>query len=80
MKLVEIHWLDSMGCAEAGWFCPDTLDDCDMTIQTFGWLVDETDNGYIVSSHRVIGNDTVYSPLKIPKVAVVGFWEIKIMS
>jgi hypothetical protein len=79
MKLVEIHWIDSVGHARGGWFDPDSLEDTDMTIQTFGWLVEETDNGYIVASSRMIDNDTVYAPLKIPKVAVTGFWVIELI-
>lgn len=74
MKLVEIHWLDSMGAHS--WREPDHLDTVDMTIHTIGWLVNETDSFYVVSASRCVENNDVYAPLKIPKCAVKGFWNI----
>lgn len=78
MKLVEIHWLDSVGHAGAGWRSPDALEDFDMKIETVGWLAQETKDAYVVSAHRMSDDEGVYSPLKIPKVAVIGFWKIQL--
>lgn len=77
MKLVEIHWIDSVGF-EGGWCQPDVLEDTDMVVNTIGFLVDETEHGYTISSSEFLCNGTVHSPLKIPKVSVIGLWEIKL--
>lgn len=78
MTLVEIHWLDSVGHATAGWRTPDALEDFDMKIETVGWLVQETEDAYVVSASRMCDGEGVYSPLKIPKVAVTGIWELEL--
>lgn len=74
MLKVEINWVDSMG--GFGWKSPDHMDDCDIRIQTIGWLVNETKDAYIVSTSVCLDNGDVHAPFKIPKVAVTGIWEI----
>ncbi len=74
LKLVEIHWLDSMGAI--GWGNPKDQRDTSMIQRSFGWLVDETSESYTVSASIGDGHDDAYAPLKIPKVAVTGFWTI----
>ena len=76
MKIVEIHWLDSIGFAS--WNDPDSLSDTSMIQRSIGWLVGETDDSYIISATIGDGHEGVYAPLKIPKVAVVDFWFIKL--
>lgn len=74
MKPVEIHWLDSIGSKNASWFDDDFLDDLDCLVESFCWLIRETDDAYIVTAHIGVGG-SVHSPMKIPKTAVVDIWE-----
>lgn len=75
--IVEIHWLDSVGLA--GWKSPeDWLRDASMIHHSVGWLVDETDDSYIISSSIGECHDDAYAPFKIPKVAVTGFWKLEL--
>lgn len=75
MKKVEIHWTDSIG--GMGWKVVDHMNDCDMRMETIGWLANETEDAYVVSTSVCLENGEVHSPFKIPKAAVTGFWEIQ---
>ncbi len=77
LPVVEIHWVDSMGDKE-GWQDRDYMKDQDMRIRTVGLLVAEDHESYTVSASQSFNNDTVDHPMKIPKVAVTGCWEIKL--
>ena len=73
-QAVLIHWNASMG--GAGWRDRDSVKEYDMRIQTIGWLIQDLPDSYVVSSHVSNQHGDPYSPLKIPKSAVIGFWEI----
>ncbi len=78
--IVEIHWIDSIDSIDSmgssGWNRPNDLEKCDMSIETVGILVQETDDAYIVATSRCSHNLDVHGGLKIPKVAVIEFWEL----
>lgn len=72
---VMIRWVDST--SRFGWFSRDTIKaDCDLLVETLGYLIDETDDSYLVTMS--FSADQVDSPMQIPKGAVTGFWELTI--
>lgn len=75
-QAVLIHWNDSI--SGGGWKDRDYAEDFDMQIQTIGWLIQDLPDSYVVSAHvsNVCGDP--HSPMKIPKSAVTGFWEIEL--
>ncbi len=72
MKKVEVHWIDSF--SKVGWREVDEKDP-KMLIQSFGYLVRETDDTVTISTSRTAYDD-VCDPLTIPKVAIKNMWEI----
>ena len=70
LLIVEIHWVDSMGLND--WVEPDSLNEVSNTIETIGYLINETEDAYIVSSSRVKETEEVNAPIKIPKVSIFG--------
>lgn len=76
LPVVEIHWVDSMD--GRGWQNNDYMVDCDMGCRTVGLLVAEDDESYTVSTSQCLDNGQVVSPIKIPKVAVINYWEINL--
>jgi len=76
LPIIEIHWVDSMG--QTGWQEKDYMNNCNMRMRTVGLLVSEDHESYVVSASQCLNNDHVDCPIKIPKVAVIGCWEIKI--
>ncbi len=77
LPVIEIHWVDSMG-DKGGWQDKDYMEDQDMRMRTVGLLVAEDYESYTVSATQSFNDGTVDHPMKIPKVAVTGCWEINL--
>ena len=72
---VLIYWVEST--SRYGWMSrTDTKADCNLTAKTLGYLIDETDDSYLVTPSVCL--DQVDSPIQIPKVAVTNIWELTI--
>lgn len=75
MNPIEIHWLDST--YSSGWVdMSGGL--AQLEITTIGYLVNEDDESYTVTSSLMASGDCCFSPIRIPKVAVTGVWDIKL--
>ena len=72
-KLVKVNWIDS--AQSPGWIYKDDLKDFNMQIKSVGYLVKETDESITLVAH--IGEDSLCSPLQIPKIAIKSQEEIK---
>jgi hypothetical protein len=71
-EMIELHWSDSQSCA--GWTPNGQHDANPALIKTVAWLIEETDEVYVVSSHDDPGNSHTHSPMTIPKCSVVDVW------
>lgn len=79
-KSVYIEWEDAME-SQAGWFSVDEAkkEAKDVSIVILiGFIIDETKDYILVSSHYIIDNDSVGTPFKIPKMYIRKRKEISI--
>ena len=72
-KLIKVHWIDS--AQTPGWILKDDLRDVSMEIKSVGYLVKETDASITLVAH--IGEDSLCSPLQIPKIAIQSLEEME---
>ncbi len=76
LPIVDVLWLDSIGVG--GWKDKDYLLEDSLECRTVGFLVCEDDKSIIVSSSLCNANDEhCHSPIRIPKVAIKSYEEIR---
>jgi len=77
MKIVEIKWIDAIG--DGGW-CPyDCHGNKNMVIHSIGWLVSEDEQSVTVSCH-LSGLGNCDNPMRIPRVAILEYYEIEFVK
>lgn len=78
MTIVQIEWLDSF--RTHGWLdAEDATSRKEMDCYTIAYLVSENDKSITVATSHDGNDDPKFlDPLTIPRVAIVGYWEIEL--
>ena len=74
MKIVEVKWLDSIG--DGAWISYTSHEGLDNEIHTIGFLVSENDDSITISAH-LSGLNTCDNPMRIPRISIIEYYEIK---
>ena len=75
-----IHWLDSTGWnrwQDVDDFLKTEIPDDNMTCESIGWIIHEDDDSISIAGSRT-AHDQIDGVIRIPKVAIVGVWEVYI--
>lgn len=76
LKKVQIKWVDSARCD--GWQFFEDVEANNVECESVGYLVKETEQGFVISSTIGINPPQVCQYISIPKCAVKDYKEISI--
>jgi hypothetical protein len=73
LKAVYVEWRDS--CYLGGWRTAEDFEPC--IIKTIGWLVSSAPDHVVISSHvDEVEEESVHSPMSIPRSCIIAFYEL----